>query len=118
MLLVDDEPVMLRSLSRVFKRIGFDTVAVEDAEKALQHIEAETRSPNLVVLDLDVPGISGEDALRVLRRRLPEVPVICISGYAEEAFRTRLGESDDIHFLPKPFSLAQLAGKVKEVMTG
>ena len=41
---------------------------------------------------------------------------ICISGYAEETFRNRLGEGQDIHFLPKPFSLAQLAGKVKEVM--
>jgi two-component system cell cycle sensor histidine kinase/response regulator CckA len=44
------------------------------------------------------------------------MPVICISGYAEETFRNRLGEDQDIHFLPKPFSLAQLAGKVKEVM--
>jgi len=47
---------------------------------------------------------------------MPEMPVICISGYAEETFRNRLGEGQDIHFLPKPFSLTQLAGKVKEVM--
>jgi hypothetical protein len=44
------------------------------------------------------------------------VRVICISGYAEETFRKRLGEDRDIHFLPKPLSLAQLACKVKEVM--
>jgi len=44
------------------------------------------------------------------------MPVICISGFAEETFRNRLGEGQDIHFLPKPFSLTQLAGKVKEVM--
>jgi len=47
--------------------------------------------------------------------RIPE-EVICISGYAEETFRNRLGEGQDIHFLPKPFPLTQLAGKVKEVM--
>jgi len=42
--------------------------------------------------------------------------VIFISGYAEDNFRKRLGDEADIHFLPKPFSLKQLAGKVKEVM--
>jgi hypothetical protein len=42
--------------------------------------------------------------------------IFCISGYAEETFRKRLGEDRDIHFLPKPFSLSQLAGKVREVM--
>jgi two-component system cell cycle sensor histidine kinase/response regulator CckA len=42
--------------------------------------------------------------------------VIFISGYAEDSFRKRLGEGEQVHFLPKPFSLQQLAGKVKEVM--
>ncbi len=42
--------------------------------------------------------------------------VIFISGYTEDPFRKRLGNDDDIHFLPKPFSLKQLASKVKEVM--
>ena len=44
--------------------------------------------------------------------------VIFISGYAEDSFRRRLDEGADIHFLPKPFSLKQLAGKVKNVMRG
>jgi two-component system cell cycle sensor histidine kinase/response regulator CckA len=42
--------------------------------------------------------------------------VIFISGYTEDAFRKRLDTDSDIHFLPKPFSLKQLAGKVKEVI--
>ena len=44
------------------------------------------------------------------------MPVIFISGYAEDSFRKRLGQEAGIHFLPKPFSLKDLAGKVKEVM--
>ena len=44
--------------------------------------------------------------------------VIFISGYAEDEFREKLERETDIHFLPKPFSLEQLAGKVKEVMAG
>ncbi len=42
--------------------------------------------------------------------------VICISGYAEDTFRKKLEQATNIHFLPKPFSLEQLAGKVKEVL--
>ena len=43
--------------------------------------------------------------------------VIFISGYTEDSFRQRLDDTEDIHFLPKPFSLQQLAGKVKEIKT-
>ena len=48
----------------------------------------------------------------------PDMKVIFISGYTEDAFRQRLDTDSDIHFLPKPFSLKQLAGKVKEVISG
>jgi two-component system cell cycle sensor histidine kinase/response regulator CckA len=51
-----------------------------------------------------------------VREKRPELKVICISGYAEEAFRKRLDNLEGIHFLPKPFSLDQLAATVKEVM--
>ena len=73
---------------------------------------------DLMITDAVMPEMDGPTLIRIIRETRPELPVICISGYAEEAFRQRLGESTDIHFLPKPFSLAQLAGKVKEVMTG
>jgi two-component system, cell cycle sensor histidine kinase and response regulator CckA len=53
-----------------------------------------------------------------VREIYPAIKVIFISGYAEDEFRQRLGRDNNIHFLPKPFSLKQLAGKVKEVMNG
>jgi len=52
-----------------------------------------------------------------VRETHPDMKVIFISGYTEDSFRQRLGSDSEIHFLPKPFSLKQLAGKVKEVMT-
>ena len=51
-----------------------------------------------------------------MRGERPDLKVIFISGYAEDAFRKRLDQGGGIHFLLKPFSLKQLAGKVKEVM--
>ena len=60
---------------------------------------------------MDGPGL-----VQAVRRTHPDMKVIFISGYTEDNFRKRLGDERDIHFLPKPFSLKQLAGKVKEVM--
>jgi two-component system cell cycle sensor histidine kinase/response regulator CckA len=69
-----------------------------------------------LITDAVMPEMDGPTLIKNVRDATPEMPVICISGYAEETFRKRLGEDTDIHFLPKPFSLAQLAGKVKEVL--
>ncbi len=63
-----------------------------------------------------MPRLDGPALVREVRVTHPEIPVIFISGYAEDSFRKRLGKDAGIHFLPKPFSLKELAGKVKEVM--
>jgi len=65
-----------------------------------------------------MPKMDGPGLVHELRRTHPEMKVIFISGYTEDNFRKRLGDERDIHFLPKPFSLKQLAGKVKDVMQG
>ena len=56
--------------------------------------------------------------VREVRETHPDMKVIFISGYTEDAFRQRLDSDSNIHFLPKPFSLKQLASKVKEVISG
>jgi len=63
-----------------------------------------------------MPRMDGPTLIKEVRQIRPELKVIFISGYAEDDFRKRLGEGAEIHFLPKPFSLSQLAEKVKEVM--
>jgi two-component system, cell cycle sensor histidine kinase and response regulator CckA len=65
-----------------------------------------------------MPRMDGPRLVRQVREIHPEMKVIFISGYAEDAFRKRLDSDADIHFLPKPFTLKQLAGKVKEMISG
>ena len=62
------------------------------------------------------PGGQGPSLVKKVRADRPSLRVIFISGYAEDSFRKRLGEEPDIHFLAKPYTLRELAGKVKEVM--
>jgi len=104
---------------------GAGTVLVVEDEDAVRLFSArELRAKGYKVLEarpgeaaMELMGVVEEPIdLLITDAVMPEMPVICISGYAEETFRNRLGEGQDIHFLPKPFSLTQLAGKVKEVM--
>jgi two-component system cell cycle sensor histidine kinase/response regulator CckA len=71
---------------------------------------------DLLITDVVMPRMDGPTLIREVRIQRPDMKVIFISGYAEDSFRRKLDENADIHFLPKPFSLKQLAGKVKEVM--
>ncbi len=78
---------------------------------------SEQQEPiDLLITDVVMPRIDGPTLVREVRGERPDLKVIFISGYAEDAFRKRLDKESGIHFLPKPFSLKQLAGKVKEVI--
>ena len=63
-----------------------------------------------------MPGMDGHTLVRLVQEELPNIKVILMSGYAEDAIPGEIAEDGGINFLPKPFSLRDLAGKVKEVM--
>ena len=65
-----------------------------------------------------MPNMDGPTLVRAVKRLKPDMAVIFMSGYAEEAFRRNDEKAEDLHFLPKPFGLKQLAAKVKEVLAG
>ena len=63
-----------------------------------------------------LPELDGPSLLREVRKTRPELKIIFVSGYAEDAFKKNLPEGEVFHFLPKPFSLKQLAVAVKETL--
>lgn len=69
---------------------------------------------DLVVSDVVMPELDGPSLLRELRKKRPELKIIFVSGYAEEAFKKNLPEGETFQFLPKPFTLKQLAVAVKQ----
>jgi len=70
------------------------------------------------VTDVVMPNMDGPTMVRHVKALKPGLPVIFMSGYAEEAFRRNDENASDLHFLPKPFGLKQLAAKVKDVLSG
>ncbi len=115
-LVVDDEPG-LRALARAgLQQHGFDVVAVETGEQALDILERGEPPVDAMLLDLTLPGISGEAVLREVRRRAPHLPVIIASGYATLESQASWVEAGAVGFVAKPFHVQQVAQRLREAL--
>jgi two-component system cell cycle sensor histidine kinase/response regulator CckA len=116
-LLVEDEDPVRMFSARALKNKGYHVIEAKSGEAALEIINAGEEKVDLLITDVVMPRMDGPGLIKEVREVHPDMKVIFISGYTEDAFRKRLGHESDIHFLAKPFTLKQLATKVKEVMT-
>ncbi len=112
-LLVEDESEVRQFAVRALKRQGYQVLEAADGVEALDIMTENEGKIDIVVSDVVMPEMDGPALFKELRKRNPSLKVIFVSGYPNEAFRESMG-SDDFAFLPKPFSLPQLAAKVKE----
>ncbi|SNS95768.1 MULTISPECIES: PAS domain-containing sensor histidine kinase [unclassified Azospirillum] len=116
-LLVEDEDAVRIFAARALRNKGYHVIEAKCGEAALGLLSADNPpAVDLIVTDVVMPQMDGPTMIRAVRETMPDVKVIFISGYAEERFRSTLGNDEKAEFLPKPFSLKQLAAKVKEVM--
>lgn len=112
-LLAEDDILLRMSAARGLERLGFRVAQAADAESALKRLEAER--PSLLVSDIRLPGIDGIALARTARAAHPELPVLLISGYADDGARAAL-ERLDMGFLAKPFTLKTLGERVRELL--
>jgi len=116
LLLVEDEDAVRAFSARALRNKGYNVLEANSGETALEILGKQEAPIDLLVTDVVMPRLDGPSLVKEVRQSRPDLKVIFISGYAEDSFRKRLDEDTGIHFLPKPFSLKQLAGKVKEVL--
>jgi two-component system cell cycle sensor histidine kinase/response regulator CckA len=116
LLVEDEDPVRVFS-ARALRNKGYEVIEARSGEQALDHLAKYERDIDLLITDVVMPKMDGPTLIRRVRAVRPDIKVICISGYAEDRFRERIDAGGDtIYFLAKPFSLKQLAGKVKDVI--
>ena len=110
-LLADDDPRVLQVVSRYLALEGYEMATVEDGEAAVAI--AAANPPDLIILDIMMPGIDGIEACRRIRanQSTAETPVLMFSALSEEADAAAQAGADGM--LPKPFSLPSLAEAVK-----
>jgi len=113
-LIVDDEPEMVRGLEDNLRFEGYQTLSAGDGKGGLAL--ALTEAPDLVLLDIMMPGMSGWDVCRELRQKGLDIPVIMLTARGEEVDRVlglELGADD---YVTKPFSLRELLARIRAVL--
>jgi DNA-binding response OmpR family regulator len=115
-LIIDDSPTIVAALRKFLRSAGYVTLEAGDAEKGIEIAHAER--PELIFLDIVLPGMNGFAALRALRRDpvTKDVPIIMISGNeqaTEQFFGTRIGADD---FMKKPFSRFEVFARIERLL--
>ncbi|MDF1720957.1 MAG: ATP-binding protein [Minwuia sp.] len=114
-LLVEDEDAVRLFAVRALRNKGYTVLEADSGDTALEIIRNGAHEIDLMVSDVVMPNMDGPTLIRRARELRPDIRAVFISGYAEEAFRRSLGDDlTDVDFLAKPFSLKDLAAKVKD----
>lgn len=118
-LLVEDETPVRIFAARALRNKGYEVLEADCGENAIEVFRDYQGKVEVIISDVVMPGMNGPSMVDALEEKFPErlkdVEVIFISGYAEDAFIDSYGTDREFNFLPKPFTLKQLASKIKQV---
>jgi two-component system cell cycle sensor histidine kinase/response regulator CckA len=106
-LLVEDEPMVRSVAERALTRHGYTVICADNGEDALE-VLSRGEEIALLISDVVMPGMDGPTMVREARKSRPDLKILFMSGYAEEQLRNSI-DIDHVNFLPKPFSVAELA---------
>jgi two-component system cell cycle sensor histidine kinase/response regulator CckA len=113
-LLVEDEDMVRAVAERSLTRQGYTVLTASDGELGLEILESD-QVVDLLLSDVVMPNMDGPTMVKAARRVRPELPVLFMSGYAEEQLRKSI-DIANVSFLPKPFSVAQLSEAVRDAV--
>lgn len=112
-LIVDDEKCLVDSIVFILQKEGYETIAAYDGKEALEIIQEN--GPDLIVLDVMLPGLDGISICKTIRQKMIFVPVIMLTAKSEEIDRIVGLEVGADDYLAKPFSLKELAVRIKAI---
>ena len=117
-LIIDDEPSVRTATGRMLSMLGYDVLEAPDGEQGIEIFRMSRGAVDAVLLDLTMPGLSGEETLRLLRQVDAEVRVIIFSGYAEDDVAERLAPLHPAAILHKPFTRQQIGQALQTALLG
>jgi len=113
--LIDDEPITLKRLRRILEKEGHHIATFSSPQRAFRHLEQATC--DLVVSDIQMPGMSGLDLMTKVRSRMPDIEFILITGYASFDGAIEATKEGAFHYLAKPFTPEQLRQRVAQALS-
>lgn len=114
-MLVEDEDAVRMFSARALREKGYNIIDVNSGDKALELLN-QGQKIDLLITDVVMPKMDGPTLSKKVHQLFPHLKTIFISGYTEDTFRESIDRSSRIHFLQKPFTLKELAAKVKTVL--
>ena len=116
-LLVEDEAMVRTVAERALARHGYKVITANNGEEALERLEESGAEVALLISDVVMPIMDGPTMVREARKTHPDLPILFVSGYAEEQLRKSI-DIANVAFLPKPFSVLELAEAVQRALVG
>ncbi|WP_322823341.1 ATP-binding protein [Chloroflexus sp.] len=115
-LIVDDDPAIRATLNRILERAGMVTTEAADGRAALSMLTESALNIDIALVDLAMPGMNGLELLAVIRRSMPQLPVLLMSGNASEVTKDNLPLDHYTDFLPKPYRSRDLLEKMSTLL--
>ncbi|MCU0592849.1 MAG: PAS domain S-box protein [Desulfobacterales bacterium] len=115
-LLVDDETMVLEASSRMLQKLGFKVFRAGSGHEAIDIFRQKAAELDLVILDIVMPGMGGEEVYRHIKQIRPEARVLVSSGYDCSGKMPETLQHDSDGFIQKPYSLSELSGKLREIL--
>lgn len=115
-LLVDDEEAILDVNREILQALGYTVMLARNGNEAVDVYQNHPGAIDLVLLDMIMPGMSGEETYTMLKTLNPEIKVILLSGYSIDGQAKKILESGCHAFIQKPFKIATLSGKIREIL--
>ncbi len=114
-LVVEDDPSVLELVNIVLQQAGYQVLSCKDAQRAIDTIANATSTINAVLVDFTMPNLNGVQLSRLIRTAYPHLPIVLMSGYAEEEISAQLGDVQLDGFIQKPFRPADLLSKLANI---
>jgi two-component system cell cycle sensor histidine kinase/response regulator CckA len=115
-LLIDDEEVVREIGSDMLKTMGMKCLTAGNGTEGIELFKQNSTQIKLIILDVEMPGISGEKVFHTLKAFNPEMKILIASGYGKEYLETTIFKNKIDHFLPKPFNLEQLSYQISRLL--
>jgi CheY-like chemotaxis protein len=113
-LVIDDEEIIIKSLSKLLEKNGYEVFVAKNGQDAI--IMTEEEDFNLILADIRMPGINGVEVAQNISKNQKKIPTIFITGYADESIERKARLLSPVAYIYKPFDTAELLYTIKKVI--
>jgi CheY-like chemotaxis protein len=115
-LLVEDEPAILKMISMMLERLGYTVLATGTPDEAVRLAEEYSSRIDILMTDVIMPGMNGRNLAKSLLSIYPDIRVLYMSGYTANVIAHHGVLDEGVHFIQKPFSMKDLSAKIRQAL--